>query len=93
METATLCSVEGCRPECATSAPKWAQSMGFNVCPFTAVRSRRWAAVVDVWNAKHVNPLADWPHKWTAWVQDGLVAMLRASNERERAELDKARRR
>ncbi len=47
-------------------------------CPVSLLRGPHWQYIVQLYNAKTVSPLGDWPHRYAAWVVDGLTALERA---------------
>ncbi len=57
-------------------------------CPAAICRTPAVKFVIDVYNAKQVNPLVDWPDGHAAWVQEGVCALEASSNERTRRELE-----
>lgn len=47
---------------------------------------------VQVWNAKEVSPLGGWPHEWSAWVVEGVIALEAAMSAQARERVEQASR-
>lgn len=53
------------------------------MCPAGMLRAEGWQALVGLYVASQVSPLADWPIAYPAWVVDGMTELLSAIRTEE----------
>lgn len=62
-------------------------STAWPACPVKLVRSTWWQYVVGLYNARNVTALADWPHRYAAWVVDALEELVPAVDRKAAEDL------
>uniref|UniRef100_A0A6M3KPF5 Uncharacterized protein n=1 Tax=viral metagenome TaxID=1070528 RepID=A0A6M3KPF5_9ZZZZ len=60
-------------------------------CPHRCAQDPHLLEVLELWNARRVSPLAGWPHAYSAWVAQGVVALDDAWQQEQSRMMAKAR--
>ena len=73
--------------------PRRVLGYSFPRCPFSMLREPAWHMVVRTYNAMHAQKggLAMWPDGYLSYIEDGVTALVSATNKKQAEELDKMR--